>query len=100
MTSLKQLLVSLPDLDDDLTIYSTREATAGSPAVAALEPDSGDLPKSAEGLDYLLEVSLAKEVAEVWRSWRDGREPSPEELCEAVIFYAENDAFIPVEGSV
>jgi hypothetical protein len=44
---------------------------------------------------YLLEVSLAREVLEVWTAWRDGRRPTISEACEAIIYYASNDAYLP-----
>lgn len=53
-----------------------------------------------EGMKYLLEVELAKEVIQVWKSWRNGREPSPLEKYQAVLYYAENDAYLPVENEV
>lgn len=84
-TTLRELLSTLPDLDADLTIYSSESPTPGSPAIAKLEPKSGDLSDEASGLVYLLEVFLAKEVESVWRDRRGGRRPSPDELCEAVI---------------
>lgn len=60
-----------------------------------MEPESGGVPNEAAGMEYLLEVFLAQEVAEVWRRWRPGREPTEDELCQAVIYYAENDAYLP-----
>ncbi|NEA65613.1 hypothetical protein [Streptomyces sp. SID12488] len=42
---------------------------------------------------YLLEVFIAREVVEVWSSWRDSRVPSIGEACEAIVYYADNDAY-------
>jgi len=47
-----------------------------------------------EGMKYLLEVELAKEVIQVWRDWRNGKEPSPLEKYQAVLYYEENDAYL------
>ena len=47
------------------------------------------------GYDYLLEVALALDVMETWRSWRAGQKPTPEEAAEAVIYYAEHDVYLP-----
>lgn len=53
------------------------------------------------GFEYLLEVDIASEVIEVWTSWRAGRSPTVDEACEAVIHYAENDAYLPAgDGDV
>lgn len=98
-TTLRELLSSLAQLDDELTIYSTESPTPDSPAIAKVEPESGELRDEATGLVYLVEVFLAKEVAAVWRDWRDGREPTPDELCEAVVFYAERDAYLPIDST-
>lgn len=58
-----------------------------------VEPAEG---KGPAGLTYLLEVSLARDVLDVWTSWRNGAQPSPEEAARAVIYYAQHDAYEPV----
>ena len=95
--TLRDILERVHELDDDLTIYAEGGANAemSSRAVVAMEPEGGSLPAEAEGLEYLLEVALAAEVLDVWRQWRDGREPSLQERHEAVTYYAANDAYIP-----
>ena len=40
---------------------------------------------------------LSWEVLEVWSEWRAGVRPSTEEALDAAIFYAVNDAYLPVE---
>lgn len=47
--------------------------------------------------EYLLEVELAQEVVEVWSLWRGGRHPTALEAVNAVIHYAEHDAYQPVQ---
>ena len=86
-----------PDVDDELTIYVAdhRAATPGSEVVLATEPPSGALPPEAGGMEYFLGVRLAKDAILVWSEWRDGRPPTPEEACQAVIHYAVNDAYMP-----
>lgn len=54
-------------------------------------------PATAQGMRYLLEVWLAREVIAVWSNWRDGREPTSEEKLAAIVYYAENDAYLPLE---
>ena len=49
------------------------------------------------GLDYLLEAAVAREVLQVWASWRQGRHPTAEETASAVIHYAQQDAYEPVQ---
>ncbi len=56
-----------------------------------LVPSGGGVP---DGWRYVLELWIAQEVLEVWSAWRDGRTPSLAEACEAVIYYADNDAYL------
>jgi hypothetical protein len=97
MTTLRDLVERLEQVDDELTLYAQggSEATPESKAVAAREPEDGSLPADAHGMEYLLEVAEAQEVLEVWREWREGREPTPVERCEAIVYYARNDAYLP-----
>jgi hypothetical protein len=97
MMTLRDVLAQLEDLDEDSTIYvdGGAEAELAARAVVDVEPEDGGIPADADGLDYLLEVSLAKEVLDVWRQWRDGRSPSVVERHEAVMYYAANDAYLP-----
>jgi hypothetical protein len=96
--TLAELLEELPNLDDELTIYTSADAdwSCNSPVVAIYEPSDGTLPPEATAMQYLLEVGIAKVVLKVWSQWRGGREPSPQEKCEAVIYYAKNDAYLPL----
>jgi hypothetical protein len=94
-----ELLDKLELLDDSFTIYADPipEWTETSAAIACLGLEDGSLPEAIEaaGLKYLLEVNLAKEVLEVWRAWREGKEPSPTEKCQAIIYYAKHDSYLP-----
>jgi hypothetical protein len=98
-TTLNLLVRELDHVDDDLTIYTEGGSCAGpdAPAVAALEPEDGTVPQLADGLDYLLEVFIAKEVVEVWSQWRGGRRPTPAEALRAIVYYAKHDAFEPTD---
>ncbi len=79
------------------TIFAPKPWTADSPAVVLEEDAVGGAAPSQPSYSYLLEVGIAKEVIEVWSSWRNGREPTSEEATRAVIHYAEHDAYEPVE---
>jgi hypothetical protein len=95
---LAELLDDLDTLGDDLTIYAEADPDwdASSLAIASQEPENGSLPAVAAGMKYFLEVAIAKDVLQVWREWRDGQEPTMQEKCEAVIYYALNDSYMPV----
>src|SRR5689334_11920600 len=71
----RQIVDQLRSLDSELTIYSADAPFSRPDSVALLAygPEGGGLPDGVDGLQYLLEVSLAQEVLHVWRSWRHGR---------------------------
>jgi hypothetical protein len=94
--TLRDVVARLDEVEDDETIFA-ESATPTAQAVVAVETADGSSPSSAVGLRYLLEVPLAREAIEVWRAWRPGQTPSLEDKLEAVIFYAEHDAWLPVE---
>jgi len=90
------VIARLDEYSDELTIYSQPDATAHSEAVVRAEPDDGSIrPPGAGGLQYVLEISTAKEVIDVWQQWR-GRAATPEEACRAVLHYASHDAYEPL----
>jgi hypothetical protein len=93
--TLANIIENLSDFDDNLTIYAERNPkwSAASPAVVSLENENGEVIDAPPNLSYLLEVDIANEVLEVWINWHK-REPSTEEKCSAIIYYAENDAYI------
>ena len=97
---LVDVVAQLLDLPGEATIYAAggHLASLGSTAVVAFEPEDGSVPAEAEaeGLAYVLEVDEAQEVVRVWSAWRDGRIPSIEEATQAILFYAANDAFMPL----
>lgn len=95
--TLAELLEKIDELDDEATIYAEAQPnwTESSPSFAIVEPIDKPLPADDDPMQYLLEVELAKEVLEAWSECRNGRIPSIHEKCEAVIFYAENDAYLP-----
>jgi len=94
--TLRDVVARLDEFEDDETIFA-ESATPTARAVVAVEAADGSPPSSAAGLRYLLEVQLAREAIEVWRVWRPGQTPSLEDKLQAVTFYAEHDAWLPVE---
>ena len=94
--TLRDVIGELESLDEQATIYA-EEPLASARAVVLREPPNGGLPPEAVGLRYLLEVSLAKGAVRVWSEWRGGATPTNDEKLAAVVYYAENDSFLPVE---
>lgn len=93
--TLAEAIERLEEFDADQIIYVVN-TTPVSEAVVDYETDDGDVPASADGMRYLLEISLARDAIRVWSEWREGRQPTLDEKVQAVIYYAENDAFMPV----
>jgi hypothetical protein len=91
MKTLREHLDHVDDLDQHGTLYIAEPARADAPA--AVVRDAGEAPA---GMSYLLEVRLAREAIEVWSEWRDGRTPSSQDRCAAVLHYAAHDAYLPV----
>lgn len=92
---LSKLLEKLDDLDDNSTIYAERnpEWSANSRAIICSQSEDGQVIDAPKDLSYFLEVDIAREVIEMWKE-RCGRYPSREDKCRAIIYYAENDAYI------
>src|SRR5260370_35674661 len=76
----------------EATISVATPAGPQSKAIVRVEPEEGG---DQAGLTYLLEVSLARDVLQVWTSWRNGRQPTAEEAARAVIYYAQHDEYEP-----
>ena len=98
--TLGEVLARIDEFDDDLIVYAARapEWTIGSRAVVTELPDEDDgHPEEAEGLALLLGVGDAKTVIDGVRE-QLGSEPSAELKCRAVVYYYENDAYMPDVG--
>jgi hypothetical protein len=98
--TLSDVAKKLHQLDDDHTIYAKRNPDWSAKSEAVLCETTGDNsdPPGTEGLDYFLEVDLAKETVQVWSDWRDGQAPTTAEKLDAMIYYAEYDAWLPLDG--
>jgi hypothetical protein len=94
--TLREVVARLGDFEDDQTIYA-ESATPTARAAVEVEPEDGTAPSAAADLPYLLEIAAAREAIEVWKAWRPGQAPSLDDKLAAVIYYAENDAWLPVD---
>ena len=91
--TLQELISRLSAADDRLTVYASEPWSAHSDAVAVVNADGTTRPDQ-QGRAYLLETVLIRDVLEAWSSHHGGAVPSPQEACQAVIYYAENDAYL------
>lgn len=83
----------LESFDNESIIYATKPWTEHSKALALHEPESGELPPETQklGLEYFLEVSIARDFLEDWVVILDTT-PTLQEKCLRLIQYATNDA--------
>jgi len=95
--TLAEIIKDVENFDDDSLIYAEKNTTweMNSPA-SLIEVDryAEDDPEPPDNMTYFISVGTAKEVLEVWRRWREGKRPTEKERFEAIVFYAENDAYI------
>ncbi|WP_315728978.1 MULTISPECIES: hypothetical protein [unclassified Bradyrhizobium] len=88
---LSDAISSLSNLDDNAVIFARKPWTRQSDAYVAPLDHDFRVPETIKklGLDYFLEVNIAKEVLEVFGE----RMPTADQVCDLILFYAENDAF-------
>jgi len=91
--NLAEVARDLAELPRREIIYVPRDELVVNKNTPALLVLADEEPPA--GWRYLLEVLIAREVLDVWSAWRDGRIPSVEEACDAIIYYADNDAYQP-----
>jgi hypothetical protein len=93
---LERVISGIEEFGGELAVY----APAGSPVSPGTPVYLVDeeLATPPEGTEYLLEVSLMRNVIKVWSAWRNGAASSIPQACEAVLHYAERDAYLPVPG--
>jgi hypothetical protein len=87
---------------DVVSVLASADPAAIIYAVPPFAPESDatistvdDEDHSQAGFAYLLDVTLARDVLDVWSNWRGGRHPTSEEAVKAVIYYAKRDAYEP-----
>jgi hypothetical protein len=90
------LLASSEQLDDEIIAF-VPDGVDVDLLTPVLLLDFEEHEHGVEGYRYLLEGENIKESILVWSLWREGRLPSLEDKLAAVLFYARNDAFLPVE---
>jgi hypothetical protein len=93
-----EAIENLEQLSPNLIIYISNEDEWTNNLDVVLIPyaESNDL-NHPEGIEYFMEVETAKEVVEGWSYPREGKKPSIQEKVDAIIYYAKNDAPIPLD---
>jgi hypothetical protein len=90
--TLEEIIGRLDDLDNSLTICAERSPDWSRASEAELCP-AAEAPSVCQ-FPYFLEVAVAKNVLRAWSFVRAGQVPDLAQKCEAVIYYAENDAYL------
>jgi len=96
MGTIMKLIDVIRELDSlhaESTIYAAMPWSETSPAMVATEPAQRGLPAEADrlGLNYFLEVSIARDVLDGWMSNLD-QKPSLPDQCARIVKYANSDA--------
>ncbi|GAA2790567.1 hypothetical protein [Crossiella cryophila] len=92
--TLGELVESIRECDEDSTIFVADVPVLEPSTPAVLVPEERE-DEAPEGMRYFLEVFIAWEVLVVWSANRGGAEPDSAQKFEAVVWYAENDAYLP-----
>lgn len=93
--TLQDIVKDLDTIAADLVIYVTspRDWTGATVASLLFHP-AGQYPMQIGILTYFLEVSIAREVVDVWKKWHNNPYPTLEEQINAIIHYANKDAYL------
>ncbi|MGN6548249.1 MAG: hypothetical protein ACTHK7_24650 [Aureliella sp.] len=103
--TLIEVIDHLDEIDDadrfaSLIIYADggRDALPSARTIVCPGDEEGTFACPLDStLDEVLTVQLAREAIEVWSLWRGGKSPNREEKLAAVMFYSQNDAYLPLE---
>jgi hypothetical protein len=92
MMKLEEIINNLDNLDNSLTICASKTPIWTPSSEADVYP-ARQVPLGAR-LPYFLEVGVAKNVLRAWSYARGGQLPNLAQRCEAIIYFAENDAYL------
>lgn len=103
--TLYEVAEQLDTFSDDQTIYAVGYYEGWGPdtfAMVRVSPEDGRIRQVFNGIEmcYVLEISLAKEVIEVYQEHHKTSAPSAGQKLQAIIYYAENDAYLPPDDEV
>jgi hypothetical protein len=101
--NLREVIQNIGSFDEEGSIFALKfngKYSASSEAeVLEMSDDELQLPTAevaeqrCPGKSYFLEVFLVKEFLEDWATNHNGKQPSIEEACDCLIYYAENDSY-------
>lgn len=99
--TLEDIIQNITEFEDEMVLYADQNVKWGPRSKSCVYDFEKDeqVPAIIDEIPYFLEVSLVKEVIDVWRRWTPKEQYVLKEFTEAVIFYAENDSYKPVSNS-
>lgn len=91
--TLLEIIQKLETFDNESTIYADKPWIENSKALVLREPESGELPPEAKklGLNYFLEVSIARDFLEDWAA-NLSTKPTIQQKFARLLQYATHDA--------
>jgi hypothetical protein len=92
-----ELLLNYSDYGDEYILFTNNNASLGEKTLVYLVNENEIEKAKKEGLKYIIEMFLVKEIIDVWSSWRNNKAPSINNIIEAIKYYVENDTYLPVK---
>ena len=93
---LGRIIDEIGEFNDELIVYAPTGVQVSPETPVYLVDEENEEPPA--GTEYVLGLSLIKNVLKVWSAWRNGAVPTIPQACEAVLHYAKYDAYLPVPG--
>jgi hypothetical protein len=96
--SLSDAITQLDELDEVAYIYVETGSRSPESKVVVIPIDLVEVKgmEPPRGMEYLLEVETAKDVLKAWSFMRGGKVPTLLEKVNAILYYADNDAYQPI----
>ena len=97
MADLGTFLLNLDKYPDNRILLTQQPVALTSLIKIVNDYECEELEKySVDGFYYLLEIDIIKEILQVWSFWRNSKKPTLNEMLMAIIYYSENDTYLPV----
>jgi hypothetical protein len=94
---LRDVLAKTEHFAPRLVVYVAQDPELSPDSEVALVDYVGPATVKPPGMRHLLSLEDIRVVLDTWSKWRGGRVPNDAERCEAVAYYAKNDAYVPEE---
>ncbi|WDF78366.1 hypothetical protein PQ469_31245 [Mucilaginibacter sp. KACC 22773] len=99
--TLENIIHNIHEFDDLAVLFVDQKLKWGplSKTCIYFFEDGEEVPSKIDDIPYFLEVELVKEVIDVWNIRTTGKRQGSKDIIDAVIFYAERDAYMPASGN-